>query len=80
MWLFYTLSVPVGLVLFCGLVTIINSIEKHVSLRVALKGVPSARRAEVIKALGTMYKHDGPWMIFGIRRKMPPDDSPGDGE
>jgi hypothetical protein len=79
MWLLHELSAPVVLVIFIGLVVVIASYEKLAALKAAIKGVPPEKRAEIIRALGTMYRHDPRALIPGIRRKelsgKDPDDS-----
>jgi len=80
MWLFYPLSITVGLIVLYGLVVLIVGITKIVALMVAIKGVPPENRAEVIRATGTMFKHEWPLALIGIRRKELSGREPVDGD
>jgi hypothetical protein len=80
MWLFYTLSVPVGLIILMIFYGLIDSLKKIVIVKMAIKGVPPEDRAEVIRATGCLFKHEGPLALIGIRRKELPGKGPMDSD
>jgi hypothetical protein len=85
MWLFYLLSVPVGLwIVLYVLGHLIDGITKIGALLVSIKDVPAEHRAEVIRATGSLFKHEGPlaliYKIPGNRRKELSGKEPMDGD
>jgi hypothetical protein len=70
---FYPLVVPMGLasVLVCLLICI----TKIVIVRMAIKGVPSTRRAEVLRAASCMFRKERRSKLEQHPRDGPPDDT-----